>query len=146
MATASRDEEEVRKLNMQLQYFEQTADTLQQRLRMLEAGIADLAYANVSLESLEKEKENAEMLVPIGGSSYINVKLADPSKVIVGMGAGVSIQKTLPEAKTIVKERLDQLEKTRDQAQQQFTQIAERITQDRARMESLLSKLREGMQ
>ena len=146
MATANRDEEEVRKLNMQLRYFEQTAETLQQRLGMLNAGITDLSYANMTLESIEKEKETAEMLVPIGGSSYINVKLADSNKVVVGMGAGVSVQKTLPEAKAAVKERLEELEKTRVQAQQQLSQIAERINQDRNRMESLLTKLREGTQ
>jgi len=131
---------------MQLRYFEQTAETLQQRLGMLNAGITDLSYANMTLESIEKEKENAEMLVPIGGSSYINVKLADSNKVVVGMGAGVSVQKTLPEAKAAVKERLEELEKTRVQAQQQLSQIAERIKQDRNRMESLLTKLREGTQ
>jgi prefoldin alpha subunit len=146
LAAANRDEEEVRKLNMQLRYFEQTAETLQQRLGMLNAGITDLSYANMTLESMEKEKENAEMLVPIGGSSYINVKLADSNKVVVGMGAGVSVQKTLPEAKAVVKERLEELEKTRVQAQQQLSQIAERINQDRNRMESLLTKLREGTQ
>jgi prefoldin alpha subunit len=140
----SREEEEVRKLNMQLHYFEQTAETLQQRLGMLNAGISDLSYADMTLESMEKEKENTEMLVPIGGSSYVSVKLADPNMVVVGMGAGVSVQKTLPEAKTIVKERLEELQKTRDSAQTQLSQIADRITQDRNRMEGLLSKLREG--
>lgn len=113
---------------------------------MLNAALTDLSYANMTLESIEKEKENAEMLVPIGGSSYVSVKLADTNKVVIGLGAGVSIEKTVPEAKTIVKERLDELEKTRIQAQQQLSQIAERINQDRQRMESLLSGIREGPQ
>jgi prefoldin alpha subunit len=146
LATASRNEEEARKLSMQLRYFEQTAETLQQRLSMLTAALNDLSYANMTLEGLEKEKENAEMLVPIGGGSYINVKLASSEKVIVGMGAGVSIEKTLPEAKSIVKERIEELQKTQVSAQQQLSQIAERINQDRTRMESLLSGLREGPQ
>jgi prefoldin alpha subunit len=100
----------------------------------------------MTLESIEQEKENTEMLVPIGGSSYISVKLANANKVVVGLGAGVSVEKTLPEAKAVVKERLDELEKTRAQAQQQLAQIAERINQDRSRMESLLSGLRAGQQ
>ena len=146
MAAAGRDEEEVRKLSMQLRYFEQTAENLQQRLSMLNAALTDLSYANMTLESIEQEKENAEMLVPIGGSSYISVKLADANKVIVGLGAGVSIEKTVPEAKAIVKERLEELQKTQVSAQQQLSQIAERINQDRNRMENLLSGLREGPQ
>ena len=146
MSTASRNEEEARKLSMQLRYFEQTAETLQQRLSMVNAALSDLSYANITLEGIEKEKENAEMLVPIGGGSYINVKLANSEKIIVGMGAGVSIEKTLPEAKSIVKERIEELQKTQVSAQQQLSQIAERINQDRNRLETLLSGLREGTQ
>jgi prefoldin alpha subunit len=146
VAAAGRDEEEVRKLSMQLRYFEQTAENLQQRLSMLNAALTDLSYANMTLESIEQEKENAEMLVPIGGSSYVSVKLADTNKVVIGLGAGVSVEKTVPEAKTIVKERMDELQKTQVSAQQQLSQIAERINQDRQRMESLLSGIREGPQ
>jgi prefoldin alpha subunit len=145
LATASRDEE-VRKLSVELRYFEQTAENLQQRLSMMNAAITDLSYANMTLEGIEQEKENAELLVPIGGSSYVKVKLASIDKVIVGMGAGVSIEKTVPEAKTIIKERLEEIDKTRVSGQQQLSQIAERINHGRARMESLFAGLREGQQ
>ena len=144
MATAAKNEEEVRKLSMQLRYFEQTAESLQQRLSMLNAAMTDLSYAKMTLESLEQEKENAEMLVPIGGSGYINVKLANPNKVIIGLGAGVSIEKTSLEAKAIVTQRMEELQKTHVSAQQQLSQISERISQDRDRLESLLSGIREG--
>ena len=94
---------------------------------MVNAALTDINYANMTLDGIEKEKENSEMLVPIGGSSYVKVKLADPNKVIIGLGAGVSVEKTLPEAKATLKERLDELEKTMHAAQQQFSQVAERI-------------------
>lgn len=144
MATAAKNEEEVRKLSMQLRYFEQTAESLQQRLSMLNAAMTDLSYAKMTLESLEQEKENAEMLVPIGGSGYINVKLANPNKVIIGLGAGVSIEKTPLEAKAIVTQRMEELQQTHVSAQQQLSQISERISQDRGRLENLLSGIREG--
>jgi prefoldin alpha subunit len=144
VANVNKEEEELRKLSIEMRFLEQTAETLQQRASMLNAAITDLTYANMSLESIEKEKEDAELLVPIGGSSHIKVKLASPDKVIVGIGAGVSIEKTLPEAKEIVKERLDELEKAIRSAQQQFAQVADRINAGRSRLESLLSTVREG--
>jgi prefoldin alpha subunit len=137
-------EEELRRLSMEMRYLEQTAEVLQQRISMVNTAIADLTYANATLDGIEKEQENAEMLVPIGGSSYVKVKLADPNKVIVGLGAGVSVEKTLPEAKATLKERLDELEKTMTAAQQQFSQVAERINTGRSRLESLLANAREG--
>jgi prefoldin alpha subunit len=146
LASGNPEEEEIRKLSVELRYFQQSAEALQTRLSMMNAAVTDLTYANATLEGIEKEKENAEMLVPIGGSSYISVKLTNPDKVVVGMGAGVSIEKTLPEAKAIIKERIEELEKTRISAQQQLSQIAERIGQGRTRMETLLAGLREGKQ
>ena len=144
MAKISKEEEELRKLSVEMRFLEQTAETLQQRISMMNAAMTDLTYANMTLEEIEKEKENTELLVPIGGSAYVKAKLANPDKVVVGLGAGVSVEKTLQEAKTIVKERLDGLEKAMASAQQQFAQIADRINADRNRLETLLAKVREG--
>ena len=144
MAKISKEEEELRKLSVEMRLLEQTAETLQQRISVMNAAMTDLTYASMTLEGIEKEKENTELLVSIGGSSYIKVKLANTDKVVVGMGAGVSVEKTLPEAKAIVKERLDELEKTMAAAQQQFAQVSDRINTDRNRLGSLLAKVREG--
>jgi prefoldin alpha subunit len=144
VAKIYKEEEELRKLSVEMRFLEQTAENLQQRISMMNAAMTDLTYANMTLEDVEKEKEDAELLVPIGGSSYVKAKLANPDKVVVGLGAGVSVEKTLQEAKAIVKERLDELEKTMVSAQQQFAQVADRINADRDRLESLLAKVREG--
>jgi prefoldin alpha subunit len=144
LAARSREEEELRRLSVEMRYLEQTAETLQQRMGMINAALTDLTYANTTLDGIETEKENAELLVPIGGSSYMKVKLASPDKVIVGLGAGISVEKTLTEAKMTLKERLEDLEKTMNSAQQQFSQVAERINSGRNRLESLLATVREG--
>jgi prefoldin alpha subunit len=139
----SKIEEELRKLNLEMRFLEQTAETIQSRINMVSAVITDLTYASMSLEGLEKEKENAELLVPIGGSSYVKVKLGSSDKVIVGMGAGVSIEKTLQEAKEIIKGRLENLEKTRSSLQNQLVQVVQKINEDREKFENLVAQLRE---
>jgi prefoldin alpha subunit len=138
-----KEEEELRKLSVEMRYLEQTAETLQQRISMLNAAMTDLTYASITLDGVEKEKENSELLVPIGGGSYVKAKLTNSDKVIVGMGAGVSIEKPVSEAKAILKERLDELGKSAVAAQQQFGQVADRINSGRNRLETLLSSTRE---
>jgi prefoldin alpha subunit len=140
---ASKSEEELRKLSVEIRFLEQTAEAAQSRINVINAVITDLNYANMALEGLEKEKENAELLVPIGGNSYIRAKLDNPDKLIVGMGAGVSAERTLQESKEIVKKRLENLEKTRDSLQQQLSQVAERLGADRERFDSLVGELRQ---
>ena len=139
---ASKSEEELRRLSLELRYLEQTAETIQSRINMINAVITDLTYATMTLEGVEKEKENSELFVPIGGNSYIKAKLESSDKVIVGMGAGVSIEKTLPEAKEMLKKRLENLEKTRLSLQQQLAQAAGRIDEDREKFESLVAEAR----
>ncbi len=140
----SKGEEELRRLSVELRFLEQTAEAIQSRINMVNAAITDLTYANTALEGIEKEKENSELLVPIGGGSHIKAKLENSDKVIVSMGAGVSIEKTLQEAKEIIKKRLENLEKTRTSLQQQFAQVLDNISIDREKFENLVAELREG--
>jgi prefoldin subunit 5 len=51
---ASNNDEELRKLSVELRMLEQTAETLQSRLSMINAVATDLTYANMALENLDK--------------------------------------------------------------------------------------------
>jgi prefoldin alpha subunit len=141
---ASKSEEEFRKLTVELRFLEQTAETIQSRLNMINAVITDLTYSSMTLEDLGKEKENAELLVPIGGSSYVKARLGNTDKLVVGIGAGVSVEKALPEAKEVVKKRLEDLDKARMLLQQQFSQVVDKINEDRAKIEAQIAEMREG--
>ncbi|MDR2203301.1 MAG: prefoldin subunit alpha [Nitrososphaerota archaeon] len=139
MAANNSNQDELQKLSVEMRYLEQTAQMLQQRIGMLNTALADLTYANATLEGIEQEKENTEMLVPIGGSSYVQVKLVNPDKVIVGLGADVSIEKTMPDAKSTLKERLDELEKALQAAQTQFNQVIERINSTKKTIDTIIT-------
>jgi prefoldin alpha subunit len=141
---ATKDEEELRQLSVELRFYEQTAEALQSRINMVNAVITDLTYASMTLDALEKEKENSELLIPIGGNSYIKARLDNPDKLIVGMGAGVSVEKTLSESKGIIKKRQEELDKTRMSMQQQFVEVIEKTKEHREEIESLVGKMREG--
>jgi prefoldin alpha subunit len=141
---ASKSEEELRKISVELRLLEQTADALQNRIGMINAVGTDLSYASATLANLEKEKESSELLVPIGGTSYIMAKLDNPDRIIVGIGAGVSVEKTREEAKGIIKKRQEDLDKTRMSMQQQFTQVAQKINEDREQLDRLVASMKEG--
>lgn len=138
------NEETLRRLIVELRLLEGTANTLQSRLNFVNAILTELNYAKMTLEGLEKEKKNVPLFVPIGGGSYIRAKLESAEKVIVGMGAGVSVERSINEAKETVGNRIAQLEKTRRTLQQQLTQVAQKIEEDRAGFQELSEKLREA--
>ncbi len=140
----SSEEEVFRRLVVELRILEGTAEELQSRVNLVNAALTELRVSSMTLEGLEKEKTDAQLFVPIGGGSFVKAKLASSDKVIVGIGADVALERTMKEAKENLGNRISELEKTRTSLGQQLAQVVEKIREDRARLEELTAKLREG--
>jgi len=139
----SSDEETFRRLVVELRILEGTADALQSRVSLVNAALTELVVASMTLEGLEKEKTDAPLFIPIGGGSYIEAKLGSEDKVVVGIGAGVAIERTIKEAKDNVSGRIAELEKTRTTLEQQLRQVIGKIQDNRAQLQELSAKLSE---
>lgn len=142
MKKVSSEEEIFRRLVVELRILEGTAEALQSRISLVNAALTELRVANMTMKGLEREKKAVPLVVPIGGGSYIEAALRSADKVIVGVGAGVAIEKTIKEAKENIGNRLSNLEKTRTSLQQQLTQVVDKIGGHRAQLEEITAKLR----
>jgi prefoldin alpha subunit len=142
---ASSDQETFRGLAVELRILEGTAEELQARLSLVTATLRDLNMSRMSIEGVEKENPDASLYVPVGGGSFIKAKLESNDKIIIGIGAGVSIERSLAEAKQIIQNRISEIEKNRESIQQQLIQIANRIQEDRDRLQELSAKLNQAV-
>lgn len=140
---ASKNEETLRRLAVELQILEGTADALQQRINLVSAAVTELRVANATLEGLENEKKGAPLFVPIGGGSYVKANLETADKVVVGIGAGVAVDRTVKEAKENVENRVAELEKTRSSLLQQLRQVVSKIQEGRSKFQDLTAKVGE---
>lgn len=136
------EEDELRRLAVELRILQGTAEALQSRINFLNAAFAELDYARRTLEGLENEKVDAPIFVPIGGGSYIKAKLGEVDKIVYGVGAGIAIERTLKEAKEKVESRVSRLEKTKQSLEQQLAQTLRRIQEDQDRLQELSAELR----
>lgn len=105
------NEEELRELIGRIQVNQQRMDALQQQANLVQMSLNDLDNALKALTALESKGEDQEMLVPIGAGSFIHAKLANSDKVIIGLGANVSVEKNFADAKSIIQGRRTELEK-----------------------------------
>ncbi len=142
----SSEDEKFRRLTVELRILEGTVETIQSRINIVNSALTELSVANMTLEGIEKEKQNSSLLVPIGGGSYIKAKLESADTVIVGIGAGVATERTVNEAKENLGKRMADVEKTREALQQQLAQVIQRIQEGREELQELTAKLskREG--
>ena len=138
---SEKDEETFRKIVTEIRFLETTAEVLQSRINLLNAALAELNLAKMTLEGLEKEKINTSTLIPIGGGSYVKAKLESTDTVVAGIGAGVAIEKSVKDARETISKRIEEYQKHMEGLQQRLTQVSNRIYEDRAALEELSQKL-----
>lgn len=122
-------EETLRKLFVELQVLRGNANTLQSRVNLINAVLSELEVANASLGGLKGSKRGTPLLLPIGGGSYVKAKLEDAEKVIVGIGAGVTSEKTFDKAQESIGVRMAEIQKSKVVLQQRLNEVAGQISE-----------------
>jgi prefoldin alpha subunit len=116
-------EDQLRRILYELQLMENTAQVLQQRLQILTQAQTELRVSQQSLNDLKDVKPDTPILVPVGGAAFVHAKTAPVDKVIVGVGADVSIEMEYPKAVEDINKRLEEVEKTLTAVEEQLGQV-----------------------
>jgi len=120
---APRREDQLRRILYELQLMEGTANVLQQRMQILTQAQAELRVSQQSLSDLKEVQPDTPILIPVGGAAFIHAKTAPLDKVIVGVGADISVEMDYPKAVDDVKTRLEEVEKTLTSVDEQLGQV-----------------------
>jgi len=116
-------EDQLRRILYELQLMENTAQILQQRLQILTNAQIELRVSQQSLTEMKDLQPDTPILVPVGGAAFIHAKTAPLDKVIVGVGADVSVEMEYPKALEDVNKRLEEVEKTLVAVEGQLSQV-----------------------
>ena len=134
------DDENFQKSLMELRVYEGSARALQTRLEIVNAALNEFSLASATLEGVKTQKNDEDALIPVGGGSYVRVKLSDISKIVMGVGAGVAVEKPIEDSINEIKERIADLGKARISLQEQLNQALIRIEENREKLGELVKK------
>lgn len=134
------DDEDFQKSLVQLRVYEGSARALQARLEIVNAALNEFSLASTTLEGVKTQKTDEDALIPVGGGSYVRVRLSDISKIVMGVGAGVAVEKPIEDSVIEIKERIADLDKVRTSLQEQLSQALFRIEEGRERLGELVKK------
>ena len=134
------DDEDFQKSLVQLRVYEGSARALQARLEIVNAALNEFSLASTTLEGVKTQKTDEDALIPVGGGSYVRVKLSDISKIVMGVGAGVAVEKPIEDSVNEIKERIADLDKARTSLQEQLSQALFRIEENREKLGELVKK------
>jgi prefoldin alpha subunit len=133
---AAPSEEEVRRLLAVYQQYQAEAEAIVRQLGLFQLSVEGCEKALKAVEAMETAEDGQEMLVPIGQDSFVHAKLATKDKVIVGVGAGVSIEKSVAEAEESLNKRKAQL----SEASGKLNQTLSKIEQEMGKIQSIAAQ------
>ena len=116
-------EEELQKMAMQMNYYQNQAEELQSQIRALNALIQENDLVKETLKNLGGQSDS---LFAVGSGVFVKAK-ASSGKVLVEAGAKVFVEKTPEEAISILEKRRNQLVSTLSQMQSVFQELNDRM-------------------
>lgn len=134
------EEETIRQLLVEIRLLEGSIRIYQSRLGVIQAALSETLAANSTLEGIKGKSKGTESLIPIGGDSFIRAEIQDTSKIIMGVGAGVCMEKEIDVCIEDLKTRRAEFEKASTSLRQQLGQTLARLEQDKALLSELLEK------
>jgi prefoldin alpha subunit len=126
--------------------MEGSVNALQQRLQLINAAVSELNMAQDSLKDLKDIEKGSPLLVPIGGGVFMNTELGDIKKVIVDIGADVSLEMRYESAVKDISERLAEMEDAQTSVREQLTQIIAQMQSHQQIAERLSQELQVGLE
>jgi prefoldin alpha subunit len=132
----TKDQEISRNLTL-IEYYKEQLTTLDAQLQYLQAAVADFYKAKITVEQLTKTTENHEILIPIGGGSYLSGLLKDNAKVLVDIGAGLVTERSNEDAVKKIQQRITALQEN----QQKLLTLAQKIEQEATELSEKTQKM-----
>lgn|GEM_PF-878346 len=139
-------ENQLRQIVAEMRQMEGSVNVLQQRFSQVMAAVSELRLAQKSLGDLKETQPDSNLLVPVGGGAFIDAKMGSIENVVVGIGAGVSVEMQYDAAVEDVTGRLTEMEKAQTAIDQQLRQILAQIESHQSMAERLSAEIQGTVQ
>jgi len=130
-------EEQVRDDLMRLDLYRNQLSQMLQQHQMISASRTDHVRARETLEGLDRTGADPELLIPVGGDTFLRGSPRDSAHVLVGIGSGIVVEMERPKASELLAERLTRLDQAAQDLETQMRALEERITVLSSRLEAL---------
>ena len=120
-------QQQLEELSEKHQVYKHQAESISQQINVVGITIKDVETALITITTLKDESAGTETLVPIGFGSFVKANLVNTDTIVVGVGAGVSVEKNIDDAKSFLEKRKDELTKYQEQLNNTIAKLAQEL-------------------
>ncbi|MFH1127321.1 MAG: prefoldin subunit alpha [archaeon] len=104
-------DENVQRKMMELESYKSQMQQYQQQKSQVMMSVQELLSAKATIDSMKNAKKGTEMIIPIGGGTFIKGIIENPKAVIASIGADIAVTKDLLSAIKHIDEQVKSAEK-----------------------------------
>ena len=134
------DQQKLEEIVNQLNIYKNQSEVLQQQVEAIQGSIAEIEILESTLEDV-KDKDSLETLVPVGAGSFMNAEIKKTDEIIMSVGAGVAISKTVDEAKETIVSQKEELKESLNKMIDSLQKISQIVAQLSPQAEALMAKV-----
>lgn len=123
------NEQEIRQALATLDMYKAQAESLAEQQQIVSFSLEEYSRARDTLGKWKEAAEGAELLVPVGGNSFVFAKVADNQRALVGIGSGVTVERSLDEAIKTLETRINELGEASKKLTESLTMLEARSSQ-----------------
>jgi prefoldin alpha subunit len=130
-------EQQVQEDLIRLDAYRDQLNAMLQQHQILEASRADHLRARESLDGIDRSPESAELLLPLGGESFVRGRIDRSSPVLIGLGSGVVVELERPKVIELLAQRLTRIDEAAREMEGQMNSLNDRIQSLSRRLDSI---------
>ena len=134
--------QELQGLLHQIEAGKKQLEVLSGQSQNIQAVVGELNSTIKALEALEDAGEDNEILLPLGSDTFVKARLTDKERILVGVGAGVSLEKANSDAVKTLESRREELSARLKQVQESYGKISGQVNQLNAVAENMARGMR----
>ncbi|MGN0138722.1 MAG: prefoldin subunit alpha [Candidatus Methanomethylophilaceae archaeon] len=131
------EDNELRQAIAAMESYKERVEALSRQVQVLRVSLEEVTMSADALKAFKNAKEGDEIMVPVGASSFITVKVTSNRNVVVGIGSNISVEKDIDDAigymdanNAEIAEALKKSAEALNEAQQALTTISNAVQQE----------------
>ena len=125
---------------MELETFKSQLQQYQQQKSQIMMTVQEMMSAKATIDGIKDAKDGEEMVIPIGGGTFIRGTITDTKNVVASVGADIAVTKDVASARERIEEQIKSAEESVAQLDSEMQRIEMQAQNIYVEMEAGMAK------